>query len=134
MQEKAIAFLNESSDKKQSEALKAASAEVSITTVMTTTTGLTTTSVSGLTASAPVIGMEFATPSMQSQQSTSSVVMVVAAATTPLMAGQIFHDFLLGMSGPVSSRQRGVSHPDLCSAICNAQASLLTALWVVPML
>jgi hypothetical protein len=30
-----------------------------------------------------------------SQQSTSSVVTVVAAATTPLMAGQIFQDFLI---------------------------------------
>jgi hypothetical protein len=36
-----------------------------------------------------------ATPSTQSQQSTSSVVMFVAAATTPLMAGQIFRDFLI---------------------------------------
>jgi hypothetical protein len=36
-----------------------------------------------------------ATPSVHSQQSTSSVVTVVAVATTPLMAGQIFWDFLI---------------------------------------
>jgi hypothetical protein len=50
--------------------LKAASASVSIETVTTTATTV-------------------------SQQSTSSVVTVVAAATNPLMAGQIFRDFLI---------------------------------------
>jgi hypothetical protein len=79
MQHKEIDFLKESSANERAEALKAASAAVSIATVKMTTTVLTT----------------VATPSMQSQQSTSSVVMVVAAATTPLMAGQIFCDFLI---------------------------------------
>jgi hypothetical protein len=60
--------LKESAANEQAEALKAASAAVSIETVTPTTT--------------------------VSQQSTSSVVTVVAAATTPLMAGKIFRDFL----------------------------------------
>jgi hypothetical protein len=79
MQQKAIDFLKEASAKERAEALKAASETVRIATVTTTTTVLTT----------------VATPSVQSQQSTSSVVTVVAAATTPLMAGQIFCDFLI---------------------------------------
>jgi hypothetical protein len=61
--------LKEADAKELAEALKAASAAVSIETVTTTTT--------------------------LSQQSTSSVGTVVAAATTPLMAGQIFRDFLI---------------------------------------
>jgi hypothetical protein len=69
MQEKAIDFLKEAAAKERPEALKAASAAVSIETVTTTTT--------------------------VSQQSISSVVTVVAAATTPLVAGQIFRDFLI---------------------------------------
>jgi hypothetical protein len=36
-----------------------------------------------------------ATPSMHSQESTSSVVTVVVAAATSLMVGQIFRDFLI---------------------------------------
>jgi hypothetical protein len=36
-----------------------------------------------------------AAPSVKSQQSTSLVITVVAAATTPLMASQIFWDFLI---------------------------------------
>jgi hypothetical protein len=69
MQEKAIDFLKEAAAKEQSEVLTEASASVSIETVTTMTT--------------------------VSQQSTSSVVTVVAAATTPLMDGQIFRDFLI---------------------------------------
>jgi hypothetical protein len=88
-------FLNESTDKKRAETLKTSSAEVSIAIVMTMTTVLTTKLVTGLMASAPVIGMEVASSSMKSQQSTSSVVMLVVAETTPLMAGQIFRDFLI---------------------------------------
>jgi hypothetical protein len=39
------------------------------------------------------------------------------------------------MSGPVPSRQRGGGYcPDLCSAIRNAQVTLSTLIWVVPML
>jgi hypothetical protein len=71
--------LKESAAKERAEAWKAASIAVSIATVKTTTTVLTT----------------VATPSVQSKQSTSSVVTVVAAATTPLMASQIFRDFLI---------------------------------------
>jgi hypothetical protein len=41
------------------------------------------------------LSTEDAATSVQSQQSTSSVVMVVATATTALMAGQIFRDFLI---------------------------------------
>jgi hypothetical protein len=80
MQQKAIDFLKESAAKEQAEALKAASAAVSIATVMTTITILLITVV---------------TSSVQSHQSTSSVVMVIAAATTLLMDGQIFRDFLI---------------------------------------
>jgi hypothetical protein len=69
MQEKVIDFLKEAAAKERTYALKATSAAVSIETVTT--------------------------PSTQSQQSTSSVATVVAAATTPLMAGQIFRDFLI---------------------------------------
>jgi hypothetical protein len=141
--------------------LKEASAEVSIATVMKMITVLTT----------------VATPSVQSQQSTSSVVMVVAAATTPLMAGQIFRDFIISTRSkklPIHEsmkknashiaheytinfrvkdtislvpfnggkrhewtraiKTKGVSHPDLCSAIRNAQVTLSTLIWVVPML
>jgi hypothetical protein len=79
MQQKAIDFLKESAAKERVDALKATSAAVSIATVTTTTTVLTT----------------VATPSGQSQQSTSSVVSIVAAATTPLMTGQIFRDWLI---------------------------------------
>jgi hypothetical protein len=79
MQQKAIDFLKETAAKERAEAWKAVSAAVSITTVTTTATMLTT----------------VATPSVQSQQSTSSVVMVFAVVTTPLMAGQIFRDFLI---------------------------------------
>jgi hypothetical protein len=68
--------LKESADKQRAEVLKAASAAVSIETVMALLTIV-------------------ATKSVQSQQSTSSVVTVVAAAATHLMAGQIFHDFLI---------------------------------------
>jgi hypothetical protein len=70
IQEKAIDFLKEAAAKERADALKAASAAVSIETVTTTTTTV-------------------------SQQSTSSVVTVVAAATTPLMASHIFRDFLI---------------------------------------
>jgi hypothetical protein len=81
MQEKSIDFLKEATaeeraealkadSKERAEALKAASAAVSIETVTKTTTTV-------------------------SQQSTSSVVTVVTVATTPLMAGQIFRDFLI---------------------------------------
>jgi hypothetical protein len=69
MQEKAIDFLKEAAAKERAEALKAASAAVSIETVTTTTT--------------------------VSQQSTSSVVTVVAVTNTLLMAVQIFQDFLI---------------------------------------
>jgi hypothetical protein len=79
MQQKANDFLKEAAAKERAEALKAASEAVSIATVTTTTTVFTTVE----------------TPSTQSQQSTSSVVTVIAAATTPLMAGQIFRDFLI---------------------------------------
>jgi hypothetical protein len=68
-QQKAIDFLKEAAAKERSEALTAASSAVSIETVTTTTT--------------------------VSQQSISSVVTVSAAATTPLMAGRIFRDFLI---------------------------------------
>jgi hypothetical protein len=76
MQQKPIDFLKA---KEGEEALKAASAAVNIETVTTTTPVLTTVE----------------TPFVQSKQSTSSVFMVVAAATTPLLAGQIFRDFLI---------------------------------------
>jgi hypothetical protein len=79
MQQKAIDFLKEAAAKEGSEALKAAIESFSITTVTTTKILLKT----------------VATPSTQSQQSTTSVFTVVAAATTPLMAGQIFQDFLI---------------------------------------
>jgi hypothetical protein len=79
MQQKAIEFLKEAAAKERAEALKAASESVSIATVTMTTTVLTT----------------VATLSVQSQKSTSSVVMVVAAATTHLMADQIFRGFLI---------------------------------------
>jgi hypothetical protein len=71
--------LKESAAKERAEALKAASTEVSIATVTMMTTVLTT----------------VATPSVQSQQSTSSVVTGVGAATTPFMASKIFRDFLI---------------------------------------
>jgi hypothetical protein len=74
MQQKAIDFLKQAAVKELTEALKASSEAVSIVTVTTTKSVLTT----------------VATPSVQLQRSTSSVAMVVAAATTPLMAGQIF--------------------------------------------
>jgi hypothetical protein len=79
MQQKAVGFLKESAAKERAEALKATSAAVSITKVMMTTTVL----------------IAVATTYVQSQQYTSSFVMFVAAATTPLMACQIFHDFLI---------------------------------------
>jgi hypothetical protein len=79
MQQKAIDFLKESAAKERAETLKEASAAVSISTATMTTTVLT----------------NVTTPSVQSQQSTSSVVTVVVAATTPVMAGQIFRDFLI---------------------------------------
>jgi hypothetical protein len=79
MQQKAIDFLKEAAVKERADALKVAIKAVSIATVTMTTTVLTT----------------FATLSVQSQQSTSSVFTVVAAATTLLMAGQIFWDFLI---------------------------------------
>jgi hypothetical protein len=69
MQQKAIECLKEAAAKERAGALKAASAAVSIETGTTTTT--------------------------VSQQSTSSGVTDVVAATTPLMAGQIFRDFLI---------------------------------------
>jgi hypothetical protein len=69
MQQKAIDFLKEAAAEERAEALKVASAAVSIETVMTTT--------------------------IVSQQSTSLVVTVVAAETTTLMARQIFWDFLI---------------------------------------
>jgi hypothetical protein len=76
MQHKSIEFLKEVSANERAEALQAASAAVSIATIKTTTTLLTS----------------VATPSVQSQKSIISVVMDVAAASTPLMAGQIFRD------------------------------------------
>jgi hypothetical protein len=69
MQEKAIDFLKEVAAKERAEALKAARAAVSIETVTKMTT--------------------------VSQHSNSSVVTGVAATTTPLMARQIFRDFLI---------------------------------------
>jgi Cu/Ag efflux protein CusF len=63
--------LKEAAAKERAESLTAATAAVSIETVKTTTT--------------------------VSQQSTSSIVTVVAAATTPLMAGHIFWDFLISL-------------------------------------
>jgi hypothetical protein len=81
MQQKAIDVLKESSSNERAEALKAATNAVSIAIVtkMMTTKVLTTDAI----------------PSVQSQQSISSVFTVVAVATTPLMAGQIFRDFLI---------------------------------------
>jgi hypothetical protein len=79
MQQKSIDFLKESTAKERAEALKAASAAVSISSVTTMTTVL----------------IKVAMMSVHSQQSTSSVVTVITAATTPLMAGQIFRDFLI---------------------------------------
>jgi hypothetical protein len=70
-QHKSIDFLKEAASKERAESLTAASAAVSIETVTMTTT--------------------------VSQQSTSYVLTVVAAATTPLMAGRIFRDFLLSL-------------------------------------
>jgi hypothetical protein len=70
-QQKVIDFLKEAAAKERAESLTAATATVSIETVtMTTTT---------------------------SQQSASSVATVVAAATTRLMAGHIFRDFLISL-------------------------------------
>jgi hypothetical protein len=80
MQQKAIDFLKEAVTKERADVLKADSEAVSIATLMTTMTTV-------------LISVE--TPSVQSQHSTSSVVTVVAVATTPLMAGQIFWDFLI---------------------------------------
>jgi hypothetical protein len=68
-QQKVIDFLKEADAKERAEALTAYSAAVSIETVTVTTT--------------------------VSQKSTSSVITVVAAATTPLMDGHIFQDFLI---------------------------------------
>jgi hypothetical protein len=79
MQQKAIYFLKEAAAKELAEALKSAIKTVSIVTVTTTTKVLT----------------NVAATSVQSQKSTSSVVTVVSAATTPLMAGQIFRDFFI---------------------------------------
>jgi hypothetical protein len=79
MQQKAIDLLKEAAAKERAETLKAVSEAVSIATVTMTTKMLTT----------------VAAPSTKSQHSTSSAVTVVAAATTPLMAGQIFRYFLI---------------------------------------
>jgi hypothetical protein len=79
MQEKAIDFLKEAAAKERAETLKATSAAVSIETVTTMST--------------------------VSQQSTSSVLTAVATATTPLMAGQIFRDFL------ISTKKQETSNP-----------------------
>jgi hypothetical protein len=95
MQQKAIEFSKESAAKER-DALKAASASVNIATVTTTTTVLKT----------------IATPSVQSQQSTSSVVTVVAAENTPLMAGQIFCDFLISTRSkklPIHERMKKIA-------------------------
>jgi hypothetical protein len=70
-QQKAIDFLKEAAAKERAESVTAATAAVSIETVTKRTT--------------------------VSQHSTSSVVTVVAAATTPLMAGHIFRDFLISL-------------------------------------
>jgi hypothetical protein len=161
MQHKAIDFLKEVSAKERAEALQAASAAVSIATVTTMTTVLTS----------------VATPSVQSQQAISSVVTDVAAASTPLMAGQIFRDLLVStrskrlqlhesikkiashiahkytMNSRAKDRiyfapfnggtrqewSRAIKtkrepHPDMCSAIRNAQVALLTLVWVMKML
>jgi hypothetical protein len=80
MQEKAIDFLKEAAAKELAEALKAAVNERS----------------EALKEASAAVSIETATKTTTvSHQSTSSVVTVVAAATTPLMAGQIFRDFII---------------------------------------
>jgi hypothetical protein len=70
-EQKAIDFLKEAAANERAESLRAVTAAVSIEPVTTTTT--------------------------VSQQSNTSVVTVVSAATTPLMDGHIFRDFLISV-------------------------------------